>query len=135
MKAIKKTGITVIALFSVFSMGFTEPPLPNHEPQSPVEIKVTGNPKKQPVFLLKLNDAEAAEYQVRVKDENGELLYSEVLKAKNISRKYQLGSNDEELNEVFHVQFEIIKVKTNEKYIYNVSRKSKAMQEIVVAKL
>lgn len=133
MKAIHIT-IIALAFLTVIGMGFTKLPQPG-EPKGPVEIKVTGDFKKQPVFLLKLNNAEETEFLVRVKDENGEVLYSEILKTKIISRKYQLGTNDEEINEVFHVQFEIIKVRTNEIYIYNVSRTARSVRESVVAQL
>lgn len=133
MKAIHKTRITAFALFTVISMGFTKPQ--HDKPKGPAEIKVTGDIKKQPVFHLKLNNAEEEEYLVSVKDESGEELYSETLKRKFISRRYQLGSHDEEINEVFHLQFEITKVKTNETYYYKVSRKARSVQEIVVAQL
>lgn len=135
MKAINKTRAVVIALLGIFILGFTPPALCKDEYPTPVQLTATGNPNRQPLFELKVNNAETAEYLVMVKDENGELLFSEKLKGKNISRKYQLDTNLEEFNAVFNVRFEITMLNTRETFIYNVTRKSRVVQDIVVAKL
>ena len=58
----------------------------------PIEFKFIGKIKNRPVFQLNLNNNEAEEYLISIKDENYDLLYSEKVKAKdpNFSRKYAL---------------------------------------------
>ncbi len=133
--AIKKTRMITMGLMSFFIMGSTEAALSNQAHQNPIELKAISNLNKQPVFELKVNNTEAGEYLVKVKDGNGDLLYSETLKGTNVSRKYQLDINEEELYNTFNVRFEITSVKTHEKYIYNVTHSNHVMQDIIVAKL
>ncbi|MDB5198450.1 MAG: hypothetical protein JWO92_413 [Chitinophagaceae bacterium] len=134
-KAIKNTRIITMGLIMVFIMGFTQVALSIDGNQNPVELKAIGNPNKQPLFELKVNNAVPGEFLVKVKDENGDLLYTEKLSGKNVSRTYQLGTNLEEINDVFNVRFEITSVKTHEVFIYNVTRKNHVVQDIIVAKL
>ena len=115
-------------------MGSTQKVLANTQHQGPIELKAISNLNKKPMFELIVNNAEAGEFLVKVKDGNGDLLYSETLKGTNVSRKYQLDINEEVYN-TFNVRFEIESVKTHEKYIYNVTRSTREIQEIIVAKL
>ena len=82
-----------------------------------------------------MNTAESGEFVVRVKDGNGDVLYSEVLKGKNVNRQYKFDINEEAVFEAFHVRFEITSVKTHETFIYNITRNSREVQELIVAKL
>jgi len=132
---IKKTRMITMGLISIFIMGFTQVALSNDAHQNPVELKAISNLNKQPVFELKVNNTEVGEFLIRVKDGNGDLLYSETLKGKNLFRKYQFDINEEELYDAFHVRFEITSVKTHETFIYNVTRNNRVVEDITVAKL
>jgi len=132
--AIKKTKMITIALLSVFTMGFSQAALSNNGEQNPVELKAVGNINKQPLFELKLNNIESDEFLIKVKDGNGDLLYSETLKGKNLYRRYRLDINEEEFN-AFHLRFEIKRIKTHETFVYNVTRNSRVVEDIIVAKL
>ncbi|HEY8689215.1 MAG TPA: hypothetical protein VIM07_08270 [Chitinophagaceae bacterium] len=132
--AIKKTKMITMGLFSIFIMGSAQTVFANTPHQDPIELKAISSLNKKPMFELKVNNAEAGEFLVTVKDGNGDILYSETLKGTNVSRKYQLDIN-EDLYNTFNVHFEIVSVKTHEKYIYNVTRSTREVQEIIVAKL
>jgi hypothetical protein len=134
--AIKKTKMITMGLISIFIMGSTDTTFANPVNQDPVELKAISNLNKQPMFQLKMNNAETGEFLVKVKDENGDLLYTETLKGQNVSRKYQLDISEDELfGSSFHVRFEITSVKTHETFIYNVTRSNRQVEEIIVAKL
>jgi hypothetical protein len=132
--AIKQTKMITMGLFSIFIMGSTQTVFANPIPQDPMELKAISNLNKKPMFELKVNNAEAGEFLVKVKDGNGDVLYSETLKGTNVSRRYQLDINEEAYN-TFNVRFEITSVKSHEKYVYNVTPSTHEVQDIIVAKL
>lgn len=132
--AITKTKMITMGLFSIIIMGSTQTVFANPTHQDPIELKAISNLNKKPMFELKVNNAEAGEFLVKVRDGFGDLLYSETLKGTNVSRTYQLDIN-EDLYSTFNVRFEIVSVKTHEKYTYNVTRSTREVQEIIVAKL
>lgn len=133
--AITKTKMITMGLISIFIMGTTPAVFANNGHQDPVELKAISDLNKQPLFQLKLNTAESGEFVVRVKDGNGDVLYSEVLKGKNVNRQYKFDINEEAVFEAFHVRFEITSVKSHETFIYNVTSSNREVREIIVAKL
>ena len=132
--AIKKTKMIIMGLISFCIMGSTQAVFANNG-KDPVELKAISNLNKKPVFQLKMNNADAGEFVVRVKDGNGDVFYSERLKGKNVTRKYIIDINEESLLEPFNVRFEITSVKSHETFIYNVTSSNRQVQEIIVAKL
>lgn len=132
--AIKKTKMITMGLISFFIMGTTQSSLANNG-KDPVELKAINNPNKKPVFQLKMSYADAGEFVVRVKDGNGDVLYSETLKGKNVTRTYKFDINEEALLESFNVRFEITIIKSHETFIYNVTSTNREVREIIVAKL
>lgn len=119
--AIKKTKMITMGLVAIFLMGFTPVTFSNDPKQTPVEIKAIGKQNKQPLFELKMHNAEVDEFLIKLKDGNGDLLYSETIKGKNVTRRYQLDVNEEEFNTI-KLRFEITMIKTNETLIYNITR-------------
>ena len=132
--AIKKTKLITMGLISLFIMGTAQSSLANNG-KDPVELKAISNLNNKPMFELKMNNADAGEFVVRVKDSNGGVLYTEKLKGKNISRTYKFDINEDALLEPFNVKFEISSVKSHETFIYNVMSSNREVREIIVAKL
>ncbi len=132
--AIKKTKMITMGLISIFIMGKAQSSFANNG-KDPVELKAISNLNKQPVFQLKMNNADAGEFVVRVKDGNGDVLYSETLKGKNVTRTYKFDINEESLFDSFNVQFEITSVKTHETSVYKITSNNREIQDIIVAKL
>ena len=83
-----------MGLISFFIMWSTQAVFANNG-KDPVELKAISNLNKKPVFQLKMNNADAGEFVVRVKDGNGDVFYSERLKGKNVTRKYIIDINEE----------------------------------------
>lgn len=134
-KAIKKTSMITIVFITIFIMGFKNAAFSNDLHPNPIELKAIDNFNKQPVFELKVNNAEEEEYLIRVKDGYGDLLYSEKLKGKNLFRKYRIDVDLEELKDFFNLRFEVTKIKTRETFSYDVTQKNRLVPEIIIAKL
>jgi len=130
---IKYYGTIVIALFIAFF--FVLPAaLANAEKKDSaiVVLKYIGNIKNQPVFQLDLDNAGQDEITITISDPYGDVLYSENVRVKTFTRKFQL--NTEEIgDDVLRVE-----VKTNNNRrpeVYEISRSTRFIQEAVVSKL
>ena len=134
MKAIIKAKTITAALVIILVMGFTQPASSLDKSATPVELQFLGKYSSGPLFRLKLNNSETGEYLIRVKDGDGNLLYSEKLKGNNLTRNYGIDVNEEELYS-FKAQFEVTNVKTKETSVYKVSNNNRVVTDIIVAKL
>lgn len=133
MKAINKKIITIG--FALFIIGFTNPSFSQNKSENPIEFRIIGNVDENPVFKLAANNTEEGEFLIKIKDANNNLLFSENLKGKNIWRKYRIDIFDEDLTSSFNVRFEVTNLKSNETFVYNAIRKSRVVDDIIVAKL
>ena len=137
-QAIKITKMITIGLFTFCTMGLSQATFAGLKSDDPIEFKFVGKIKNHPVFQLNLNNSEAEDYFIKVKDENYDLLYSEKVKAKaaNFSRKYGLDIEDADLNAPgFAVIVEVTSSKTHVTQVYKISSQSTVTENIVVAKL
>ena len=134
-KAIRKTKTFTAVLLLAFLPGFTTSALPVERAGDPIEFKLLANIDKGPLFQLDINNSHADKYIINVKDADGNTLYSERLKGKNVSRKYQMALETEGLPESFNVRFEIVNVKTHETLTYKVTRNNKVVSELLIAKM
>jgi hypothetical protein len=94
----------------------------------PVQITYIGEKNLLPVFEIQIDNLEADDYIIFVKDANGVLLYSEKLTTKKIIRKYVLEADDLEM---MGTTFEVTNKKTNETSAYKISRQVKEENIIV----
>jgi hypothetical protein len=125
--------ILAIALAATFTTAFSSPALANEEKKAiPVELKFVGNIGAQPAFTLNFTNIEESEYTIVVRDENGNVLYRDKVKGGNISKKFLL--NTEELGDVA-VQFEITGKKNEKTVIYEVNKKSRLVEDLVINKM
>ncbi len=90
-QAIKTTKMITMGLFTLGTMGLSQATFAGVKTESPIEFKFIGKTNNQPVFLLNLNNNDAEEYFISIRDESNTVLYSEKLKATevNFSRKYR----------------------------------------------
>jgi len=91
-----------------------------------------GNVESQPVFQLNVNNTEEDEYVVTFRDEQNNVLYSGKLKGINITKNFQL-STDEVGDNTMSV--EVRSRKTNKSEVYKINRTQSFTEEIVVNKL
>ena len=136
--AIKTTKMITMGLFTLCTMGLSQATFAGLKSDNPVEFKFVGKVKNRPVFQLNLNNIEAEEYFIRIKDENYDVLYSEKVKAEqlNFSRNYGLDIEEDELNAPgFAVIVEVTSAKTHVTQVYKISSHRSVTENIVVAKL
>jgi hypothetical protein len=140
-KAIIKTRTIITAFITIFILGFTqvaqseEKVTPVETKQTSVDFKFIAKLNRGPLFQLNMNNAEPGEFLIKVRDADGNLLYSENLKGVDISRKYQLAFESEELYQAFYVKFEITSIKTNKTLIFNATNRNRVVSDIIIAKL
>lgn len=134
MKAINKTKMITLGFMSFFIMGFSQPSWSYNKSKSPIEFNVLPG-LSSPSFQFKANNSEVNEYLVKVKDADGDVLYSEILKGKNLLRTYRIDMSNVDINDGFNVRFEVTNVKSKETFVYNATRKSRLVEDIIVAKL
>ena len=137
-QAMQTTRMITMGLFILCTMGLSQATFAGVKADDPIEFKFVGKLKDRPVFQLKLNNDEAEEYFIRIKDENYDVLYSEKVKAKdaNFSRKYALDIEEADLNAPgFAVIVEVTSAKTHLTQVYKISSHRSVTENIVVAKL
>jgi hypothetical protein len=132
-KVLINTRILAIALGATFATAFSSPALATEEKKAiPVELKFVGNIESQPVFLLSFNNAEESGYTIVVRDEFNNVLYRDNVKGGNITKKFLL--NTEELGDAA-ITFEIIGKKTEKTVVYEVNKKSRLVEDLVINKM
>ena len=132
-KAIITIGKIALTVVVVLMMGVNQVALSqgSQKPNNP-ELTFKRNVNDRPVFQLNLNNVEADEFQVVIKNEDQEIIYSNWIKGTNISQGYRLDLEDEDLK---NVVFEIRSKKSSQSQVYHINKSSKIINEISVAKL
>jgi hypothetical protein len=137
-QAIKATRMITMGIFTLCTMGISQATFAGSKTENPVEFKFIGKVKSNPVFQLILNNNEAEEYYISVKDENHTVLYWEKIKATNpnFTRNYRLDIEEDDLNAPgFGVTVEVTSAKTHKTNVYNISSHTTVKENIIVAKL
>ncbi len=123
-----------IALFAALSVASTSNVMANEEvkPKSGIDLKFIGNIEDQPVFQLNVNNTEEDEYIVTFRDEQNNVLYSGKLKGINITKNFQLSTEDGAENAM---SVEVRSKKSNKSEVYKINKTRSFTEEIVVNKL
>ena len=130
---ISRSKIIAIAFVFTFSLASVKNfAYGTNKIDNPVELKYIGNVNNQPQFLLNLNNNEADEFVITLKDLSGAVLYSEAVKGKQVSRKYRLDTGEIGVSEI---RFEVTSKKSNIKTVYAISTTSRVVEDVVVNKL
>lgn len=135
MKNVMKNYKTLaIALFAALSVASTSNVLANEgiKPKSGIDLKFIGNVEDQPVFQLNVNNTEEDEYTVIFRDEQSNVLYAGRLKGTNITKNFQLSSED---GDAAAMSVEVKSRKTNKSEVYKINKTRSFIEEIVVNKL
>lgn len=137
-QTMKTTKMITMGLFILCTMGLSQATFAGLKTDNPVEFKFIGKTENDPVFQLDLNNNEAEEYFISIKDENNTVLYKEKVKAKdaNFSRKYRLDIDEDDLNAPgFGLTVEVISARTHKAHVYRISSHTTVNENIIVAKL
>ncbi len=129
----KNLKTIAIVLFAALSMASTTAMAgEGSKAKAGIDLKFIGNVENQPVFQLNVNNTEEDEYTVTFHDEQNNLLYAGRLKGTNISKNFQLTTEDSG-DGILSV--EVRSKKTNKAEVYKINRTHSFTEEIVVNKL
>ena len=133
MNAVK---IITVALIAIFAIGSSNTALAAKNPNEPMELKYMGKTQNQPVFQLNLNNPNASEYFISIKDETGKVLYSETVKGANVSRQYRLDINEDDMiSPDFGITVQVTTAKTHQTEVFHVKSTTHVVENYEVAKL
>ena len=85
-----------------------------------VVVKYLGVVDNNPVFEIVFNSNEIDNYVVRIKDENGTVIFTEKLKGKNMSRRYRIDTEQELGEDALWFEVKAIKTKKTDLYVAGV---------------
>lgn len=130
-KIIRNNRIIAIALLTAFSVAAASSAFATEiNPKVPVTMSFVGNINKQPVFQLTgAGSATQNEFTIVIRDEYGNSLYWENIKAENFTKKFVLNT-DEIGDETLY--FEIFCKNTKGTVKYTVNRHSHQVEEIIL---
>ena len=124
----------LIGLMAIVGTVLTNPVSANTKTDPPgVEVKYIGFLQSNPVFEITFRNAETDVYLITIRDEAGDILFSEKLKGKNISRKYRIDT-EEEIEEG-GLRFEVRSANTKKTVVYSVGVVSTVKRDLAVNKV
>jgi len=129
----KIKNYTTIALFFAFSLFTTAASAKGVQKDPPVaQLKYIGNVGDQPVFQLDLNTDKEDHFIISIKNQLGESIYSERVKAKTYTRKFRLDTEsltDEPL------RVEVRSGSSKKPEVFTINRYARFVEETSVSKL
>lgn len=136
-KNILNNRTIAVALLTLFTLAIS--PVVNATEKKPViaaEIKFLGKVQNNPVFELTVpGTGVQEEYIVSVRDENGNVLHVETIKAAGFTKKFMLSLDENNDGTNYSIQF-VISTKSNKKTaMYTVNNNTRNVEEVVVTKL
>ncbi len=136
-KIIMNNRSMAIALLTLFTVALS--PVVNATEKKPVitaEIKFVGKVQNNPVFELTVPGAGVQEeYTVSVRDEHGNVLHIETIKATGFTKKFMLSLEENNDDTNYSIQF-VISTRSNKKSAqYSVNNNTRNIEEVVVTRL
>lgn len=126
-------AIAFLTVFSVVAAPFAQASDSSNHRVMPVELKLIGNINNQPLFQLSFaGTAEQDEFTIVIRDEDGNSLYRENIKAESFTKKFLL--NTDEIGEGT-LRFEVTSKKYSKTTVYEVNRNTRQVEDLVVNKL
>lgn len=121
----------IIALFGIVTIFFNTPTKAGVDKKDKgIELSYKGRENDLTVFKLVLNNEDAGDFIVTIKNEFGSTLYSEKLKGVNLHRTYKFLPEIQE--EIAKSTFEVKNIKTKEVTVYQVNTVSTSVDEISI---
>lgn len=132
-KIFNNSRLIAIAFFTVFTAAAVPAALANDSKDLPVELKFIGSINNQSIFQLKISgNSPQDDYALIIRDEIGNLIYRENIKAGSFSKKFLFDT--EELGDDT-LLFEVVCRKTNRSVVYKINRQYHFREEILVSEL
>jgi hypothetical protein len=96
------------------------------------QLKYIGSIGHQPLFQLNLDGVKEAYYYISIKDQKGQELYSEKVKAKTFTRTFRLDTED--IGDAV-LTVEVRSSGSNKPEVFTINRKTRFVEENSVSKL
>jgi hypothetical protein len=125
---------TIMVVIAVVMLSFSNAPVVTNEIENNnvAELQYLGKVKNLPVFRLVITNAALSVFYINVKDDNGEIIYTETLRGNSITRTYQL--NTENMDMVNGTSFELVNSTNNLTTVYKIKQVTKNVEEMIVTK-
>ena len=135
MKTAMNSFKMMITLTAVCFLSFTTATFATETPKdsNATGLHFVGKVENLPLFRLVLTNNTAQEYIVRVREANGDIIFSEKLKGESISRTYKLDTENTDM--IAGTTFEVFNKTTNKTTVYKISNLSRTVENFTVAKL
>ena len=125
--------LIALAFFTVFSLAMAPTVLANESNPVPVELKFLGKIKSQSLFQLNFNgNAEENFFSINILDESGNNLYSENIKGEVFSKRFLFNSDELGDNPI---RITVTNRKTKKTVMFEISKKSSFVEEMLISKL
>ncbi len=126
---------TIISMTAIFFLSLTTATFATEAPKdsNAVGLHFVGKVENVPVFRLVLSSDAQGEYIVKVKDANGDEIFSEKVKGSALSRMYKLDTQNGDL--ISGTTFEVMNKATNTLVVYTIKNTSKVVDDFTIAKL
>lgn len=121
-----------LVLVTIFTLAFATGSMAHTTGDTPAVFKYIGSVNDQPVFQLTLNNTQADQFDITIKDASGNIVYKEVVTGKDVTRKYKL--NTDEID-VTGLKFEVRTKSNNNKLVYTVQKTGYYVEDMVVTRL
>jgi hypothetical protein len=132
-KIFRNSRLIAIAFFTVFTASAAHAVPANNGIDLPVELKFVGSMNNQTIFQLKISgNTLHDDFILIIRDEFGNSIYKENIKAENFSKKFLFDT--EELGDDT-LLFEVFCRKTNKSVQYKISRQYHHTEEVLVSEL
>lgn len=134
-KAIMKTTTVFILFATLFVFGTSQTVIANTVNEI-IEVSFLNKVNNKPLFQMNLNNVEPGAFLIKIKDGFDNTLHSEMLKGRKIGKNYLLDVEEADFNNAdFKLVFEITNVKTNQTFVYTVTKSTRYVEDILVAKI
>ncbi|MBC7948734.1 MAG: hypothetical protein H7Y42_12675 [Chitinophagaceae bacterium] len=132
MKTMNNPRLIALAFAAALSVAFTSPALANDDKKViPVELNFIGNLQSQPLFHMVFTSTEETQYTIVVRDQFGNVLYKDVVKGKNITKKFLL--NTEELGDA-ELKFEVTGRNNEKPVVFQINKQTRSVEDVFVSK-
>lgn len=123
---------SALVLLAVFTMSFSTNTGKPGKSDNPAELTYVGSVNNQLQFQLNLKNTESDEFVITIRNRNNEILFKERIKGENISRKYQLETEE---NDATGTTFEVVSKKTKSRVTYSVNESKRLVQDVSITAL
>jgi hypothetical protein len=132
--SIIKKAVLHFGVASLLAFSLTPSNVLAQSKDNPLEVNINyiGTLDEQPLFQVDFDNRTGVTYRVFIKDENGEVLYSERVSGKSFSKRFKLESS-----EINNSRLSFIITSSKQKYtqVFEINQHVRSVQDYVITRL